>query len=538
MCVGVVCGYNWVLNSSFFRFHWIQIEPYDLKQEQSVLKSAPLGPMEASDETGSVVTPPQDGTTTSSDDATKAYYDFWMALLLPESALLVQTMRNFVLNWTTHVLHKSSLTSSAAALNAYIKTTHESIQSTHIAWKDRPKVDSGLALRRSLESFLYGHLHGRIFDRMDPAKRKDDDDDTKTIDQESLFTMNQHEFDARLDEVQFVQPTHLEIACLQDADVDDGSLDTLLKEPIQALLSMDSYFSPYEKLQRILRVYQEVNESLSVALNKNNDQSGGTSTKLPSADDVLPTIILTCIKARPKNLLFDLQFIEVFALPEYLRGEAGYAYTNLYGAVQFLQELDLENIGSGIDRAGSSNTLSISPRDLTLGLDKSRASAKNRHHGLSQARRGVGLSTQGGQIGIDLAMEVPAAVLSVRDVRSARMKGETVDLEWATKWQESMVNQKSSQPQEPPVTIMSTVPPLPEGFTRTYTFLGARPEDIRVSDLPQLLEEYKMLAQVTEDLLTERSSRIAAEKKRQVIEKQKALGEQLLLAKIEMGERE
>lgn len=80
---------------------------------------------------------------------------------------------------------------------------------------------------------------------------------------------------------------------------------------------MDAYRSPHEKLQRILAAYQGVWASLSAALNGGRGGGGGggaaayagTTTKsLLSADDVLPTIILICTKARPKNLLRDMQF--------------------------------------------------------------------------------------------------------------------------------------------------------------------------------------------------------------------------------------
>jgi len=232
------------------------------------------------------------------------------------------------------------------------------------------------------------------------------------------------------------------------------SLDILLEEPIQALRSMEAFYSPYEKLQRVLDVFRGVNAALTKI----------SPHTVPSADTILPTMILVVVKAATavisttdgasasasattttacrkmkmttkksnkiktsqsqsnrnnnskttrtssssslQHILRDLYFIENFALPEYLRGEAGYAFTNLYGAIQFLQELDLEvndndnDDDDGNDNAddgsnnnsnnrnnnnnGSNNRLSISSDELRRGLQKSRDVAAARNNSRKQ----------------------------------------------------------------------------------------------------------------------------------------------------------
>jgi hypothetical protein len=288
---------------------------------------------------------------------------------------------------------------------------------------------------------------------------------------------------------------------------------------------MDAYHSPYEKLEQILLVYKGVNAALSTALNENKRE--GAPSVLPSADDVLPTVILVCIKARPRHLLHNLQFIEQFAAPEYLRGEAGYAYTNLYGAVQFLQDLDLKHTIEGEEGHGdavSSNQLSISTEDLKKGLEKCR---KQRDE-MMASQKGVSsasaTSSNSNPLvdGTGLPQALPSIKLSVQEVHTAQMHGETVDLEWAKQRQHH-------QPQEAPTTGAIYHAKLPEGFKRSYSFLNAQPQDIRVADLQHLLDEYHMLVHVTEELLSERKARIAAERKQRELEQQQALGEQLLL---------
>ncbi|KAL3902007.1 MAG: hypothetical protein SGARI_005983, partial [Bacillariaceae sp.] len=286
---------------------------------------------------------PSADTITCNQEVLQAYQNLWTSLLWPESSVLVQGMKNFLFHWKQNHFNNDdddkppSLTSAAKALNSYCKSTVDSILQSNRSLVGTNEESSNL--RRSLESFVYGQARDTLKQEIDkdmsiakpqPTKSDNDHDDDHTFSK-----MTPKQLEDRLLELQFVQPSHLEIACMQDATADDGDgddgLQELLEEPIRALLSMDAYHSPYEKLEQILLAYQGVNAALSTALHKN--KSEGAPSVLPSADDGLPTMILVCIKARPRSLLQNLQFIEQFAAPEYLRGEAGYAYTNLYGAV-------------------------------------------------------------------------------------------------------------------------------------------------------------------------------------------------------------
>lgn len=239
-------------------------------------------------------------------------------------------------------------------------------------------------------------------------------------------------------------------------------------------------------------------------------------------------------------------------MPEYLRGEAGYAFTNLYGAVQFLQELELDTAGNS-----TSNRLSISPEELRLGLEKSRAvAAKNnarrtRTLGTSNddERKPKGLISQGvddllRESDLVNSADVVATAslfisaprqLSVREVRAARLRGEILDLEWALTHQEGEprceepVSSDGASLPSSPIKLPSKSK-LPQ---QRYTFLGLRPENVKMSDLPKLLDEYRKLVLTTEELLGEQqlvNSKIQAERKRQRDEKhRRSLGERALL---------
>lgn len=389
------------------------------------------------------------------------YHKLVLKLQTPECATLVQGMRRFVRN-----LPKTE-EEMASALRSYLTSTFESLKS-QAAWRQVIVDDD---LRHALESFLYGHCRQSVQNVLKDEIAQDE------------------EFLERLTSLQFVSPVHLELVCLVDTDPDD-----LLKESIEALLSVDSYFSPYEKLQCMLKVFHSVNTALSKALNKKD----ASSERLPSADDVLPTLILTILRSKPPRMVSNLRMIDVFCPPEYLRGEAGYAYTNLYGALQFLRDLNMYHPES----------LSINPHDFRRELEKSRACAK-RH--LEQ------VTTDNLNESAKEDVTVFPIKIPVNAVRAARLRGETVDLEWAKQWQvehgaveSNLTTSKVGHRRQGTDGFPDS---LPSGFSRSYSFMVTRPEDIRVTDLPQLLAEYKMLVHATEQLLGERTARLAAERK-------------------------
>ena len=272
------------------------------------------------------------------------------------------------------------------------------------------------------------------------------------------------------------------------------------------------------------------------------------------ADDVISALILVIVKASAaqtkvslKKLLRDLHFVENFAPQEYKRlgqGEAEYAFTSLYGAVYFLQGVELDFDGE--DSGNKSNRLCISNEDLRRGLEKSRALAAQKNAKFGAAVGGIkadsdnpkGLISRGvdqllGESDSGVA-EAPSFVptpreLSVREVRAARLRGETLNLEWALNRQDGQTGIEQKLGDSSP-----TKSPSRSVFTpQRYTFLGVRPENIKLSDLPRLLDEYRKLVLANEQLLGEHqraNNKIQSERKRLRDEKhRRTLGEQALL---------
>ncbi|KAK9467278.1 hypothetical protein V1512DRAFT_260838 [Lipomyces arxii] len=63
-----------------------------------------------------------------------------------------------------------------------------------------------------------------------------------------------------------------------------------------------------------------------------------------SADKFLPILILVVIRAAPKHLISNVQYIMRFRNPDKLNGEAGYYLSSLQGAIAFIESLDRNSL--------------------------------------------------------------------------------------------------------------------------------------------------------------------------------------------------
>jgi len=473
-------------------------------------------------------------------------------------------------------LQQKNIMRLASSVHNFLQTLYTTVY-LHPLWNDHDHDNDddydnqqlSDEIKRALEIFVYSKCHRSIFNIL--SNGKDD------------IAMG-----TRLDFLQFVNPSHLDMHCLiddneqtrqQDNDADDEDDDhntdnkknrkkqtwrKRLAAPITTLNSIPTRNSPAQMLSCILEAYRQVNEAL-ISISTEGDHTNDTNkadgkTKLPGADDLLPALILTTVAAQPSQIVSILKFIEGFATDEEMRGEAGYAYTNMYCAVQFIRELDLsgestdrsssptssrsvqedEESGTSGDRGGGKKpSLSISPEDLQAMIKRSAArttavKAPNRNKNASKNTADKDTATKKNNESVSPLQYVP---IPIGEVRAARLRGEEI-YAWARRrWMEeksgttaesnnafmrvctrnmmqeidverngqdrisSSSSQKQRQHQQPQVL------PLPQGFTRTYNYVSTGPDDVRMSDIPSLLKEYRMLVLGLETFLTDQSTR-------------------------------
>lgn len=142
----------------------------------------------------------------------------------------------------------------------------------------------------------------------------------------------------RLSLLSFIEAKHLDIPAVL---CEDKAISMAMKE----LCKIDTYKAPRDKMVCVLNCCKIINNILQ----SHSDKSG--------ADEFFPLLVYVTLQSRPPNLHSNIHFIQRFRSPDKLNGEAGYYFTNLQGAIEFVQSVD-------------ANKLSISQEEFDAELNK------------------------------------------------------------------------------------------------------------------------------------------------------------------------
>lgn len=166
-----------------------------------------------------------------------------------------------------------------------------------------------------MEKLIMNRLYSKTFSPViDPATRS-----------------NSHEEDVIRDSVleekmriwSWIQGRHLDIG---EQFLRNG--EAFVKLASDELLKINHYRAPRDKVICILNCCKVI---FGLLRQTNSEES---------ADGFLPILIFVVIKAQPKNLISNANYIERFRNPEMMSGEAGYYLNSLIGAVSFIEQLD------------------------------------------------------------------------------------------------------------------------------------------------------------------------------------------------------
>lgn len=458
------------------------------------------------------------------------YQEIMERLCQPESMDLVQGMRRFVRCFGDIVKQQSeeNLEKIADSIQKYMISLYD-MMAAHPSWKG----DDSAETKMMMETFIYSKCHDMILNLL---RRKQDQSQSEG-----------YSFSDRLDFLQFVEPEHLEINYIVSDEQQTNSFwRDALARPIALLQSLDYLQAPSQMLRCILEMYRAVNHALKVAGEKVNDQGERNDIKMPSADDLLPTLILAIIYSNARNIPIHLDFIELFATPDQVRGEAGYAFTNLLSAVHFIKQMDL-----GESSESGNPSLQISPSELKQRLSEFQETLANQKVQGDDGARNEDVRvnaqdhdeeqhrTENKVLKMSNADMRPIHI-PVSQLAAARQRGEDLS-KWAriyvdtTKPPEiaqTASGEETGQSREAVqfVPKVASPHPLPDGFKRSYRFLATEPDEIRMSDIPALLEEYRMLVRTTELLLAERQSVVSKQHEIAMKTRKEILEESLLEA--------
>uniref|UniRef100_A0A5S6Q099 Rab5 GDP/GTP exchange factor n=1 Tax=Trichuris muris TaxID=70415 RepID=A0A5S6Q099_TRIMR len=111
------------------------------------------------------------------------------------------------------------------------------------------------------------------------------------------------------------------------------------EKAISEIIATNSHRSPKQKLASLTSCCNLIFQC--------HKESRGT---LASADEFLPALIYVVLKANPPLILSNVKFISRFALPcRLMSGEAGYYFTNLCCALNFIQNLNAKSLKMNSD---------------------------------------------------------------------------------------------------------------------------------------------------------------------------------------------
>ncbi|RLN99387.1 hypothetical protein DYB28_005957 [Aphanomyces astaci] len=228
---------------------------------------------------------------------------------------------------------------------------------------------------------------------------------------------------------------------------------------IQARLSqLPRFLSPRRQMACILQVCHDLTHLLK-------DHLGG---KYPGADDFLPALIYTILKANPPNLHSTVAYIQMYRHPSKLMSEPGYFFTHVVSSLSFLEHLD----DSG---------LSISPEEFHLGLQQVSMEGDMQPQAAVDVQGGATSSTSSSSTDNSAAL---------KDKQDGNM-GSVLDV-----WHRRARKKSSTAMQVPLFTFHLPpvmMPPAAAALTTTNSFVDMAPDDLRVQDVPHLLAEYKLL---------------------------------------------
>ncbi|KAI9629457.1 hypothetical protein KEM48_012926 [Puccinia striiformis f. sp. tritici PST-130] len=139
---------------------------------------------------------------------------------------------------------------------------------------------------------------------------------TDDIERDTVLTQKMNLFS-------WVTDRHLDLSLPEDEA--DGFLEFAKTE----LLKINSYKAPRDKLICILNCCKVI-----FGLIRHVDHSEG------GADTFIPILILVVLRAQPKTLISNLQYIQRFRNPDKMQGENGYYMSSLNAAISFIERLE------------------------------------------------------------------------------------------------------------------------------------------------------------------------------------------------------
>lgn len=270
-------------------------------------------PEEASSPTGLDAGPHHSVSPTPSTDAADVaphkpatpYNAFLKTLKDPSCQGVVESIRIFILNFPQSVRLRTDV---AGQIHDFLTKTEQEL--LHTSCYAEASEKEKLNAKEGLEKFVLSKLHTILFQCEDEDALAD------------AF------IEKRIRRLSWLTFQHLDLPEIPGSD----TLDLAAQE----LKKLNRTKAPSEKLVLIINCFRVIVAFLERA----NKTSAIRNSARPSADNILPLLILVLIKANPPNLHSNLEYIGSMRHPDRFVGEDLYAHTQLLSAVSFIRQLN------------------------------------------------------------------------------------------------------------------------------------------------------------------------------------------------------
>lgn len=243
---------------------------------------------------------------------------FLQKLKQPQAADIVRSLKNFLNNFVS--TSPRPLQIQGKIVRDFLHELYFKIIE-HPLWKDSDE-DEQDQIQEGLEKYVMNRLHDSTFGYHCQDKEN-----------EAL--------ERRFSSLQFITPANLDIKTFKN----ESSYELAKAE----LNKINEYKTPKDKLVCILNACKVIYN----LLNKQTDKKGPSG-----ADEFLPMAIYVVLKANPKYLYTNVQYIANFRDASKMTTESGYYFTHIVSTVEFLKTVDASSL-SNINQREFKNNLEL-----------------------------------------------------------------------------------------------------------------------------------------------------------------------------------
>ncbi|CUS23807.1 LAQU0S12e00474g1_1 [Lachancea quebecensis] len=179
-----------------------------------------------------------------------------------------------------------------------------------------------LNAKEGMEKLIMGKLYHKCFSPCLKSQSNLIDKGHKTdLNQDAMLEEKREEF-------RFIDPEHLEIN-----DKISSKLETFARLSAKELGRMNDYKAPRDKMVCALNACRVIFGFLK-----------HLKLERDGADAFIPLLVYAILKSDVESLISNVNYIERFRYPDFLRGESSYYLSSLQGAANFVANMQMESL--------------------------------------------------------------------------------------------------------------------------------------------------------------------------------------------------